>query len=399
MKVGLANWTSRHAGGVETYVGLAAAALAAAGHEIFFIHEQAAPSDRPPIDGLDSFPSCCVAASGIDAAIGMVRRWKPEIMFVQRLSDPGVESALLSLAPSVFFAHDYQGLCISGYRLHQARADQACHERFDVRCLARFFPYRCGGRNPVTMWTAFRQQTAILDRLRAYDDVACFSEHMRALFLRQGFAAERVHCVTPLAAPAVPRAPRPIGADGVRLLFMGRLERIKGCHLLIDALPAVAARLNTDVTLVIAGQGAEDAHCRDRAARAALECPRVKVLFLGWQTKAQGQALLADSDVAVLPSLWPEPLGLAGLEALHAGVPVAAFNVGAIPEWLRDGHTGAIAPAAPPTAAGLARAIERCLTSSAIRAGASAHRGDGESIAAHAAGLSSIFRRAVARAS
>jgi glycosyltransferase involved in cell wall biosynthesis len=63
----------------------------------------------------------------------------------------------------------------------------------------------------------------------------------------------------------------------------------------------------------------------------------------------------------VFPSLWPEPYGLAGLEALAAGLPIAAFGSGAVGEWLRDGIDGALAPADPPSPAGLAQAIVKCV--------------------------------------
>lgn len=92
-----------------------------------------------------------------------------------------------------------------------------------------------------------------------------------------------------------------------------------------------------------------------------------EVVFLGWASADECAELLRTSDVLVVPSLWPEPFGLVGIEAQRSGVPVAAFAVGGIPEWLDDGRAGALAPAAPPTAAGLAEAIVRCLTRDDIR--------------------------------
>jgi glycosyltransferase involved in cell wall biosynthesis len=84
------------------------------------------------------------------------------------------------------------------------------------------------------------------------------------------------------------------------------------------------------------------------------------VSFTGWIDTGERARLLAATDVVVVPSIWPEPYGLSGLEALAAGLPVAAFRSGGIPEWLRDGVTGALAPT-PPTASGLADAIVRCV--------------------------------------
>ena len=75
-----------------------------------------------------------------------------------------------------------------------------------------------------------------------------------------------------------------------------------------------------------------------------------------------------------MPSVWPEPFGRSGPELGAMGVPSAAFAVGGIPEWLRDGVNGFLAAADPPTSESLADAIVRCLADGAtyarLRAGA-----------------------------
>jgi glycosyltransferase involved in cell wall biosynthesis len=70
---------------------------------------------------------------------------------------------------------------------------------------------------------------------------------------------------------------------------------------------------------------------------------------------------LREGGVLALPSTWPEPFGLVGLEATAQGIPVVAFDVGGIQEWLVPGVNGEIASADPPTAEGLASALERAL--------------------------------------
>jgi glycosyltransferase involved in cell wall biosynthesis len=83
--------------------------------------------------------------------------------------------------------------------------------------------------------------------------------------------------------------------------------------------------------------------------------------FTGWISQDAVGDLLSDVDLLVVPSVWPEPFGMVGVSAAAHGVPAAAFGVGGIAQWLEDGVTGHLAPANPPTAAGLARAILRCL--------------------------------------
>jgi glycosyltransferase involved in cell wall biosynthesis len=65
--------------------------------------------------------------------------------------------------------------------------------------------------------------------------------------------------------------------------------------------------------------------------------------------------------VLLVPSVWPEPFGLVGVEAAQRGVPAVAFDVGGISEWLIDGVTGRLVTADPPRADAFARAIETTL--------------------------------------
>ncbi|HEV3331393.1 MAG TPA: glycosyltransferase, partial [Bryobacteraceae bacterium] len=78
--------------------------------------------------------------------------------------------------------------------------------------------------------------------------------------------------------------------------------------------------------------------------------------------------LLAATDLLAVPSLWPEPFGLVGIEAGAWGVPAVGYAVGGIPDWLIPGETGELAPGDPPTVAGLADAIVRALESAAHHA-------------------------------
>jgi glycosyltransferase involved in cell wall biosynthesis len=57
--------------------------------------------------------------------------------------------------------------------------------------------------------------------------------------------------------------------------------------------------------------------------------------------------------------MWPEPFGLAGLEALVRGRPVVASATGGIPEWLRHGRSGLLV--APGDHRALARALSSLL--------------------------------------
>ena len=87
--------------------------------------------------------------------------------------------------------------------------------------------------------------------------------------------------------------------------------------------------------------------------------------FHGWVRDADWHRLFQESDLLAIPSLWPEPFGIVGIEAAAYGIPSVGYGVGGIVDWLAPGVTGELAPADPPTARGLAEALVRMLESPA----------------------------------
>jgi glycosyltransferase involved in cell wall biosynthesis len=68
---------------------------------------------------------------------------------------------------------------------------------------------------------------------------------------------------------------------------------------------------------------------------------------------------MAAMDAYCHPSIAPEPFSLAILEAMRAGLPIAASNAGGVPEAIEDGISGYLVP--PNNAVAMARALERIM--------------------------------------
>jgi len=187
-----------------------------------------------------------------------------------------------------------------------------------------------------------------------------------------------------------------------RLLFSGRMEFLKGGHVFLASLPIVAAALDKPLQVTFAGDGRMREEWQRIARRLQRRHSGIEVKFVGWVDRVQMKTLFDDSDLLVVPSLWPEPLGLVGPEAGLQGVPVAAFSVGGIPDWLVNGVNGHLAPGDPPTSSGLASAIVQCLsdarTHENLRRGA-VNVARRFSIENHVAGLMKIFEQVICRAS
>src|SRR5579862_9043037 len=144
MRIAIINWNRRLEGGVETYINTLIPALRQAGHDVAFCHEIDQPAERAPIRLPEGTPSWCVADSGIQSAVTAVRKWQPDLIYTHNLASIELEDQIIKIAPAVFFAHSYQGTCISGRKTFGLPVTNPCHRRFGWQCLLYFYPRRCG---------------------------------------------------------------------------------------------------------------------------------------------------------------------------------------------------------------------------------------------------------------
>jgi glycosyltransferase involved in cell wall biosynthesis len=140
-------------------------------------------------------------------------------------------------------------------------------------------------------------------------------------------------------------------ADGTfRITYIGRLVKVKGVDLLIQAVAKNAEERS--VVLDVVGDGEERMNLEKLAEKLGLA---EKVQFHGRQSDVT--KFLKKSDIFVYPSVWQEVFGISIVEAMAHGLPCIANNVGGIPEIIEDGKNGFLTK--EPTASGLAEAIRR----------------------------------------
>ncbi len=198
--------------------------------------------------------------------------------------------------------------------------------------------------------------------LRRARRVVVPSAYLRDLAVEWGVALQRLE-VVPNPSPALPALPgrdearARLGLNGFTLAAAGRLTRQKA---LLDALGAVAR--SEGVSLVIAGDGPARAALERRAAKPDLA---ERVRFAGALSRDEVLTLFRAADAALLTSSW-ENLPHSVVEALAVGTPVVATAVGGVPEIVRDGENGLLAPAGDVDA--IAGAIRRLAGDEALRA-------------------------------
>jgi len=138
-------------------------------------------------------------------------------------------------------------------------------------------------------------------------------------------------------------ARRKIGYDSGRiLLFVGRLERLKGVEIAIRSLGLLRDRQHDDVRLLILGEDSQegDESEKDRLKAIAAEVGvRDRVDFIGSVAHHELPYFYAAADVCVMPS-YSESFGLVALEAQACGCPVVASGVSGLRSVVRDEVSG-----------------------------------------------------------
>jgi glycosyltransferase involved in cell wall biosynthesis len=117
------------------------------------------------------------------------------------------------------------------------------------------------------------------------------------------------------------------------LVFLGRIEEIKGPHLAIEV-----AQL-TGADLVIAGN-VPDEHRGWFQEFIAPHLDGTQIRYIGPVDDMQKNALLGRARALLMPILWEEPFGMVMIEAMACGTPVLAFNRGSAKEVVDHGRTG-----------------------------------------------------------
>ncbi|MBP5791054.1 MAG: glycosyltransferase family 4 protein [Kiritimatiellae bacterium] len=288
-------------GGLERFAERAAAALRAAGHTVDVVGD-------PPSE-LD------------DRDFVLMQKIPPTVADLKRLKSRYGERLH-------FYAHDHELYCLRRHYYDPLR--RLCDRTYS------FFPCRvCAAvtRSSYLKRNITRPLCAFLDEMR---DVKAFvpAKYIKDNLVKNGFRPERVKVLYPLFTHSFREeaaAHRWMPEGKLRILFMGQLIAGKGAGLLIEA----ARLMKVQRTLTIAGAGRDEEKLRSRSPEG--------VDFLGWQENAQ--RFFKDADVCALPSLWNEPFGTVGAEALSHGVPVVTFDVGGLSDWLVDGRTGLFAKA------------------------------------------------------
>lgn len=337
--------TLERIGGAEAHLLDLASAQAARGDDVAIIHggNGATPAG---VEG--------VRAGSDEELPALVAERRPNVVHLH--GEPfslAAETALQRDNRVVRSLHDLSFGCATGE--HWFRDGRICDRAHGVRCVEGILVRGCAHR--VDVGPSLRRLREVGRRLplvRGADGTVVYSEYARSVAIRNGVDADRCRAIPYFIERAAAPPPPPIGGT---VAFVGRIVGRKGLDVLIEAL-AMAPGWDE---LVVVGDGWDRSRCERLAAPLA-----GRVRFVGWLDEAGVAEILSQARVVAVPSRWPEPFGIVGIEAMAAGRPVVASRVGGIPEWLDDGETGLAV--APGDVAALATALTQLLADDELAA-------------------------------
>lgn len=318
-------------------------------------------------------------------------RYRPDILHLHARSQ--AVSVLLARAarakgiPTVFTYHTPTVTCARGGMLRWGKeiCDGEMRESRCASCMvhgkgAHITAALAAGSLPVLIgriagaagleggiWTALRSRELIRIRhaavrrmLDEVDHICAVCEWVRDVLLANGVPSEKIT----LSRQGVPYSttipPRPVTRepDALRLVFLGRVDAVKGLETAISAMNQVAAVPGVTLDIFPVAQGEN--------ARARLESLKkrcagdARIRFRPPVAAEQVVATLRNFDALLVPSEWLETGPLVVYEAFAAGIPVIGSRLGGIAELVDEGVNGILVP--PGSALECARAISRLAT-------------------------------------
>ena len=255
----------------------------------------------------------------------LIGRFRPQVVHAHKLypqlSVAPVIAAARARLPIVQTLHDYEFLSASSLD-HRSRWLDRDDSQVSFRALntATFVLRRGLHARKVDAWIAN-------------------SRYVAARHETRGISATVLPC---FVEPPGRNPPAFAGRQGV--VFVGRLHEEKGVRDVLEL-----AELVPSLRVSVAGHGPLEGAVAEAARRLS------NLEFAGSLDRPGVLALLERARVALMPSRWQEPAGIAALEAMSVGTPVVAYASGGLAEYVGDVGGGRVIE---PDAMALARECE-----------------------------------------
>ena len=262
----------------------------------------------------------------------------PDIIHIHNIFFAASPSVLWMAAkhriPVVFSLHNYRLICANAQLL---RDNQVCH-----LCVQKIFPlqgiwHKCYRGSAietglVTLVTGLHKILHTWEKkVSAY---TVNTEFARSHFQSSSFLGSKGKTHLLMNSIIDPGFPAPAAGRKDHFLFVGRISREKGLHVLLEAFAELP-----ESKVVIIGDG-PDKNMLETGYRTCKN-----ITFAGKKDKAGVVQAMKECKALIFPSIWYEGQPFTIIEAFATGTPVLASAIGAMLEMIRDGYNGYHFPA------------------------------------------------------
>jgi glycosyltransferase involved in cell wall biosynthesis len=264
---------------------------------------------------------------------GLLQNFKPDVVHAHNLI--GLSARILCLAKEfgtrvVLTLHDHWGYCFKNTIMKTEGVK--CTDFSRCSECQPFIDDRDTRRIPIRMRQDYMKLV-----LSSVDAFVSPSQYIADSYAVAGVPAAKINVVwngvdvNKMGAIARQKSP-----GALRFSFFGYFGKHKGLHTLIAAL-AILKNQSIDVCVNLVGEGDQrDSYEQQLRANGCMHL----VKFWGKIANENVGIAYSETDVLVLPSIWPENQPVSITEAMACGIPVIASNVGGIPELVSDNVNG-----------------------------------------------------------
>jgi glycosyltransferase involved in cell wall biosynthesis len=291
--------------------------------------------------------------SAVSNSPSILSNFKPDAVLLHKCSDEALIRKVSALYPTYCMVHDHDLVCLRKHKYFPI-GHAVCLHAAGAACYAHLC---CFGKSepedilPVTFNSVAKQQQL----MHAHENIRRFivgSRWMQHELEINGFNPDSIDIIAPVPSSIGKARPAPQSTSS-ELLFVGQIIRGKGVDLLLKALAKVPGQWHANIV----GDGPQLPECRALATNLGLDD---RVDFHGAVKHEKLESFYRDASFCIVPSRWPEPFGMVGIEAMARARAVIGFDVGGIPDWIEHEKTGLLVPAADIN--GLAHAISSLLS-------------------------------------
>ena len=322
-------------GGVETYLFGLLPLLAERGVDQRIVYAEGDASTFPDSHRI---PEVGMASFGAHDSVRrqlriVLEQERPDVIHVHNIHNVAALETCLAYGPTVLHTHDHRWICPAS-SFFQRRTQEVCGRVCGPGCLAVTVRKHCLTPRPkYAAYYLYRGQWAKGNTSRFARVVAPCADAKHRL-MQAGFEDGRIE-VLPYFCPIEPLAtPRPI-PERTQITYIGRIAPNKGHEFFVRAL----GELPPDVHGVMVGSFTAEAEREVMQLATKAGCAD-RLKLRKWASREEVLQILDATSVFIFPSLWPETLGIVGIEALSRGVPVVGSDLGGVREWLYHRENG-----------------------------------------------------------